>query len=267
MSRANNLTIADQWTTFIRREDDGETFVAAVLNIRSTDMEVILTCKNRDDPQDVNEANILAAANLYAGRAPPVKVYAKLGGILPANPPRHRLYTNLPWCKKKNSTMQFTETRDQDLGLVDNQGNYLTGSLSHPGDHADDAQCAGRCGIPRAGIVPEQVDNSAAFQAEINRLTNALQAERKHRTDTQEELKNEAKRCRDIETNLDEEKCCFKNEEARCKNLEGRLNDELETVSRLRFARDTDSNFSHAISPGVNRDLGLGNKDQEDMGP
>ena len=35
MSRANNLTVADQWTTLIRREDDGETFVAAVLNITS----------------------------------------------------------------------------------------------------------------------------------------------------------------------------------------------------------------------------------------
>jgi len=223
-----------------------------------------MTCKDRDDPQDVNEVNILAAANLYAGRKPPTKVYEKLGDSLPLNPPCRWLYTNLPWSEKKDSLLQFAVTRDQDLGLVDNQGNYLTGSLSHPGDHADDAQRAGRCGIPRAGIVPEQVDNSAAFQAEINRLTNALQAERKHRTDTQEELVNEAKRRRDVETNLDEEKCRFKNEEARCKNLEGRLSNEIETVARLRLARDTDGNFSHAISPGANRDLGLGNKDQED---
>ena len=56
MSRASNLTIADQWTTLIRREDDGETFVAAVLNITSSDMEVILTCKDRDDPKDETEA-------------------------------------------------------------------------------------------------------------------------------------------------------------------------------------------------------------------
>jgi len=155
MSRANNLTVADQWTTFIHREDDGEMFVAAVLNIRAKNMEVILTCEDREDPKDKKEANILAMANLYASRVPPVKVYAKLGGILPANPPRRRLYTNLPWCEKKNSTMQFAETRDQDLGLVNNQGRYLAGSLSHAGDHADDAQRVGRCGIPRAGIIPE----------------------------------------------------------------------------------------------------------------
>jgi len=233
MSRANNLTVADQWTTFIRRDDDGETFVAAVLNITSSDMEVILTCKDREDPKDVNEANIFAAANLYTGRVPPVKVYAKLGGNLPSNPPRRRLYTNLPWREKKDSSMQFAVTWDQDLGLVNNQGNYLTGSLSHPGNHADDAQRAGRCGIPRAGIIPEQVDNSAALQAEINHLTNDLQAKWKLRMDTQEELVKEVKRCRDVEMDLEEEKCRFKNEEARRKNLEDRLTDEIETMKCL----------------------------------
>ena len=31
-------------------------------------MKVILTCKDREDPKDEKEADILAAANLYAGR-------------------------------------------------------------------------------------------------------------------------------------------------------------------------------------------------------
>jgi len=268
MSRASNLTIADQWTTLIRREDDGETFVAAVLNITSSDMEVILTCKDRDDPKDETEAGILAAANLYAGRKPPNKVYEKLGNSLPSNPPRRRIYSNLPWSEKKDNTLQFAVTRDQELGLIDNQGNYLTGSLSHHGDHNEDAQRAGRCGIPRAGIVPEPVDNTAAYQAEIARLTNALKAEKKRRSDTQDELKDEVKRRREVETDLDAEKCRFKNEEARTKNLEGRLNDELETVARLRHARDTDGSFTHAISPAAtNRNLNLSNGDQEDAGP
>ena len=76
------------------------------------------------------------------------------------------------------------------------------------------------------------------------------------------------KRRRDVETDLDEEKCRFKNEEARTKNLEGRLNDELETVACLRHARDTDGSFTHAISPAAaNRNLDLSNGDQEDAGP
>jgi len=86
MSRANNLTVSDQWSA-IRREDDGDTFVAAVLNIPAKDMKVILTCENREDPKDKKEAKILAVANLYAGRAPPPKVYAMLEGKLPDSEP------------------------------------------------------------------------------------------------------------------------------------------------------------------------------------
>jgi len=142
MSRANNLTVADQWAA-IRDEDDGDLFVAAVLNIPTKDMKVILTCKDCKKPKDKKEAKILAVANLYTGSAPSNEIYAMLEGKLPANPPRRRLYTNLPSWEKKNAIMQFALAWDQELHLVDRQGRYSAGSLSHPADHAEDARHAG----------------------------------------------------------------------------------------------------------------------------
>jgi len=73
MLRANNLTVADQWAA-IQREDDGDSFVAAVLNIPAKDIKVILTCKDHEDPKDKKEAKILAVANLYTRRAPSNKI-------------------------------------------------------------------------------------------------------------------------------------------------------------------------------------------------
>ena len=111
MSRANNLTTNDQWA-FIRREDDGDTFIAAVMNIKADDMKVILTCEDRQKPKDKKEANILACAHLYAGLRPSGEIYTALGNTLPSNPVRRRLYTNTPWCEKKNSALQFAVAHD-----------------------------------------------------------------------------------------------------------------------------------------------------------
>jgi len=142
MLRANNLTVADQLAA-IHHKDDGDAFVAAVINIRAKDMKVILTCEDRKKPKDQKEAHILMVANLYTGLPPSPEIYAMLECTLPSNPPHRWLYTNLPWCEKKNSTMQFALAWDQELHLVNKEGRYSAGSLTHLSNHAEDARRAG----------------------------------------------------------------------------------------------------------------------------
>jgi len=179
MSCANNLSVADQWAA-IHHEDDRDAFIVAVINIRSKDMKVISTCEDCKKPKDQKEVHILAEVNLYAGLPPSPEIYMMLNCTLPLNPPHHWLYTNLPWCEKKNSTMQFALAWDQELHLVNRKGRYSAGSLTHPSNHAEDARRTDRCGISMAGIIPEQEGDTVALQGTIDHLESDLQAERKH---------------------------------------------------------------------------------------
>ena len=100
----------------------------------------------------------------------PEEIYRKLDRKLPQNPPRRRLYTNLPWCEKKNTALEFARVRDHELNLIDPvDGRHYEGSLSHERDHGDDAMRAGRVGIPQAGIMAMQPDTEE-LQSEITRL-------------------------------------------------------------------------------------------------
>ena len=243
----------DRWA-FIRREDDTETFIAAVINIKAEDMKTILTCEDHRKPKDKDEAHVLACANLYAGLPPSGEIYAALGNTLPSNPARRRLYTNLPWCEKKNSALQFAVAHDEDLNLIGPNNQYRSGSLSHPSDHTDNAQRAGRCGIPMAGIVPEELSDIVALQEAIDRLQDELKDERKERKAAETDLMEATKRRRVAEMDLEAEKCRFKNEEVRCKQLEQRLADEERANKRLR--RSLRGADNHVVSPpGPSRTL------------
>jgi len=145
-----------------------------VINFRAKDIKVLLTCEDRKKPKDPKVAYSLAVVNIYAGLLPLPEIYAMLGCTLPSNPPHHWLYTNLPWCKEKNSTTQFALAWDQELKLVNSEGRYSAGSLTHPSDHAEDARRAGQCRFPMAGIIPEQQDDMVVLQGTIDQLQGDL---------------------------------------------------------------------------------------------
>ena len=225
MSRPNNLTINDQWSA-IRREDDGTSFVAAVINIKAEDMALILKCKDRRVPENIKEAKVLAVAHLYAGVTVSTEIFEFLGNKLPANPPRRRLYTNLPWCEKKNTSLEFARRRDQELGMIHSNGDFKHGSLSHDNDHADDALRAGRVGIPQAGVMAEQPDPED-LQKEIDRLKQELQTERAN-------FAAEVARHRNTEANRQAEVSRFNNEQAHRMQVQQRLADEQKANEDLR---------------------------------
>ena len=232
MSRPNNLTIADQWAG-IRREDDGTVFIAAVVNFKPDDMKVILQYQKPQVPATKKEANILASAHLYAREPVPVEIYRELDCKLPQNPPRRRLYTNLPWCEKKNMALEFAKVRDHDLNLINDQtGRHYEGSLSHVRDHADDAIRAGRVGIPQAGIMAMQSDTEE-LQSEVNSLNHELQRERQWRVDAENKLAEEMASHRNTEANRQAEVVRFKNEEAHRIELERRLAEKGSATEQL----------------------------------
>jgi len=117
--------------------------MAVVVNIKVEDMKVILICNCFSMLENEKEVYILVVAHLYAGEPVSAKIFEKLNHKLLANLAHHRLYINLPWCEKKNTSLEFAKNHDQDLNLIDSQRNYEGKSVLHPADRADDVLRAG----------------------------------------------------------------------------------------------------------------------------
>jgi len=64
-ARPQNRTNNNPWS-FIAREDDGSTFVTAVLNLKESHVLALLKCEDPEDPKDEDEAYSLAIVH---GRA------------------------------------------------------------------------------------------------------------------------------------------------------------------------------------------------------
>ena len=190
-----NLTANGRFTTFIRREDDGEYHIIAVIDMNSNRVARILRCENHEEPEDETIAYDVAVAYQYAGLGVPQGVFNMLGNRLPTDPPRRRVYTCCPWDYSTNSVDNFVRQRDNAYQLLPNMG-----SLGHPGDHRLDVQLSRDIGFP--GSVEIDPPTEIELQASVTALEDQVDTLTQERDQARTDLAAAVQRATIAEANL-----------------------------------------------------------------
>ena len=222
-SRPLNRTNNDPWA-FVSREDDGSTFVTAILNLSEGLIKILLQC-NRNNPKDEREAKALAIAYQYTDLQIPPAVFEKCGRKLPS-PPKRRCYTMLPWSEVRQQVLNFARQRDVENKLIDKDGRHLEGSVSNPADHSVDRELALTMNIPTVGIVAPSPDVNE-LMVKARNLNAELDKERRDRKKFERASKK-------AEHDLAEEKEDRRDAEDRAKDMQGVVDNQRSELRELR---------------------------------